>query len=31
MLAIMLLRPTLLPVPVEPAMRRWGMVARSVT
>ena len=30
MLAIMQLRPTLLPVPVEPAIRRWGMVARSV-
>ncbi len=31
MLAIMQLRPTLLPVPVEPAINRWGMAARSVT
>jgi hypothetical protein len=28
--AIMQLRPTLLPVPVEPAISRCGMVARSV-
>ena len=30
MLAIMQLRPTLLPVPVEPAISRWGIAARSV-
>ena len=31
MLRIMALRPTLLPLPVAPAMSRWGILARSVT
>ena len=30
-LVMMLLSPTLLPLPVAPAMSRWGMAARSVT
>ncbi len=31
MLQIMALRDTLFPEPVVPAMRRWGILARSVT